>query len=52
MVWRYFTVSYTDIGQVAAITRMLVNNDLDVYLLQPKEHNLEQLFMNLTANYV
>jgi ABC-2 type transport system ATP-binding protein len=43
-----FSISYEDIGQVAAINRLLVNNDVDVFLLQPKENNLEQLFIDLT----
>jgi lantibiotic transport system ATP-binding protein len=40
-----------DVGQVAAINRMLIHNDLDVYLLQPKKADLEQIFMNLTTQY-
>jgi ABC-2 type transport system ATP-binding protein len=44
-----FSISYEDIGQVAAINRLLVNNDVDVYLLQPKDNNLEQLFIDLTS---
>lgn len=41
-------VPYTDIQQVAAINRMLVDNDLDVYNLHPQAQNLETLFMDLT----
>lgn len=35
--------------QIADINRLLVKNDLDVFLLQPKTRNLEQLFIDLTA---
>ncbi|HEY1020665.1 MAG TPA: hypothetical protein VGE06_00070, partial [Flavisolibacter sp.] len=48
MVW----VRVQDHRQVATITRMLVKNDLDVFLLQPRANNLEQLFMDLTTNHV
>jgi lantibiotic transport system ATP-binding protein len=43
------SLSFQDIGQVAAINRMLIHNDLDVYLLKPRERNLEQLFIDLTT---
>jgi ABC-type multidrug transport system ATPase subunit len=38
-----------DIGQVAAVNRLLIHNDLDVYLLQPRTTDLEQIFINLTT---
>jgi hypothetical protein len=43
-------VPYTDIQQVAAINRVLVDNDLDVYDLHPCRQTLETLFMNLTTD--
>lgn len=43
-------VAYKDTQQVAAINRILTQNNLDVYLLAPAENNLEQLFINLTSN--
>jgi ABC-2 type transport system ATP-binding protein len=43
------SVPYHDQKQVATIQRMLVQNNLDVYLLQPKENDLEQLFIDLTT---
>ncbi|HEU5291170.1 MAG TPA: ATP-binding cassette domain-containing protein [Cyclobacteriaceae bacterium] len=43
-------VPYTDIQQVAAINRLLVNNDLDVYNLHPRNQTLETIFMNLTTD--
>ncbi len=42
-------VEYTGIGQVAEINRILTRNELDVYLLHPKEHSLEQFFIDLTT---
>jgi lantibiotic transport system ATP-binding protein len=48
MVW----VRVQDRREVAAINRMLIGNDLDVFLLQPKANDLEQLFMDLTNNPV
>jgi ABC-2 type transport system ATP-binding protein len=44
------SVPYHDQKQVATIQRMLVQSNLDVYLLQPKENDLEQLFIDLTTN--
>jgi lantibiotic transport system ATP-binding protein len=43
-------VAFEDISQVATVNRLLTQNNLNVYLLQPKENNLEQLFINLTSN--
>ncbi len=35
--------------QVASIQRTLMQNNLDVYLVQPKKNDLEQLFIDLTT---
>ncbi len=35
--------------QVAAINRTLTQHNLDVYMLQPRQNNLEQLFIDLTS---
>jgi ABC-type multidrug transport system ATPase subunit len=43
-------VPYTDIQQVAAINRLLVDNDLDVYDLHPRKQTLETIFIDLTTN--
>jgi ABC-type multidrug transport system ATPase subunit len=43
-------VPYKDIEQVAAINRILVDNDLDVYNLHPCKQTLETIFMNLTTD--
>lgn len=42
-------VDFEGIGQVAAINKTLIKNDLDVYLLHPRETDLEQLFIDLTT---
>jgi lantibiotic transport system ATP-binding protein len=43
-------VSLADIQEAASINRTLVQNNLDVYKLNPQENNLEQLFINLTTD--
>lgn len=43
------SVAFNDTAEVAAINRMLTANNLDVYLLQPKQSDLEQLFIDLTS---
>lgn len=40
-----------DRREVAAIQKLLLQNNVDVYLLQPKEDDLEQLFIDLTSQY-
>jgi ABC-2 type transport system ATP-binding protein len=44
------SLSVADMNEVAAINRMLTQNDLDVYLLNPQKNDLEQLFINLTTD--
>jgi len=43
-------LSFADMEEVATINRTLTQNDLDVYLLNPKKNDLEQLFINLTRD--
>jgi lantibiotic transport system ATP-binding protein len=43
------SIACEDINLVASINRTLTNNDLDVYMLHPKESDLEQLFIDLTT---
>lgn len=43
------SVPFRNIDQVAAINRTLTQHNLDVYLLHPKENDLEQLFIDLTS---
>ena len=43
------SILYNDMDQIAAINRRLMENQLDVYLLQPKQNDLEQLFIELTS---
>lgn len=45
------SVSFNNITQVAEINRTLLWHDLDVYLLQPQENDLEQLFIELTSTH-
>ena len=42
-------VPFRDSNQTASIARTLTQNHLDIYLLHPKENNLEQLFIDLTS---
>jgi ABC-2 type transport system ATP-binding protein len=44
------TVAFENMDQLALINRRLTDNGLNVYLLQPKENNLEQLFIDLTTS--
>ena len=44
------SIAFRDLNQVASINKTLTQNDLDVYLLHPKENDLEQLFIDLTSN--
>lgn len=39
-----------DQKQTASVNRLLNQHDLDVYLLQPRENDLEQLFIDLTSS--
>ncbi|MGZ5287635.1 MAG: ATP-binding cassette domain-containing protein [Flavisolibacter sp.] len=43
------SVPFHDLHQVAAINRTITQNNIDVYLLRPKENDLEQLFIDLTT---
>ncbi|GAB4091120.1 P-loop NTPase family protein [Flaviaesturariibacter terrae] len=43
------SVAYENAGQVAAINRRLTEQQLDVFLLHPRESDLEQLFIDLTS---
>jgi len=43
-------VHFTGNGDIALIGKTLIQNNIDVFLLQPQENNLEQLFINLTTD--
>lgn len=45
----FISVSIEDTGQIAALNRMLIANNIDVFLLQPRTKDLEQLFIDLTT---
>jgi ABC-2 type transport system ATP-binding protein len=44
-----FSVSAGDKDQVALVAQTLLQHNLDIYLLQPKTNDLEQLFIDLTT---
>ncbi|MDB5196529.1 MAG: transporter ATPase [Flaviaesturariibacter sp.] len=46
-----FTIDCGSSQQVAEINRLLIQHGLDVYLLHPRENDLEQLFINLTSDH-
>lgn len=50
MVGEAVSIAFSGINQVAAINRTLTHHNLDVYLLHPKESDLEQLFIDLTTS--
>lgn len=43
-------IPYKDKQQVATINKLLVQKGFDVYLLQPQQSDLEQLFIDITSN--
>lgn len=43
------TVAYTNSQEIADVNKKLVQNNIDVFLLQPNENDLEQLFIDLTT---
>jgi ABC-type multidrug transport system ATPase subunit len=45
-----FSLPFENLNQVASINKTLTQNNLDVYLLHPKENDLERLFIDLTSN--
>jgi lantibiotic transport system ATP-binding protein len=45
-------VAFEDRGKIAQINRRLTQHNLDVYLLQPRENDLEQLFIDLTTEKI
>jgi ABC-type multidrug transport system ATPase subunit len=44
------SIAFQDLQQVASINKKLTQNNLDVYLLHPKENDLERLFIDLTSD--
>lgn len=50
MTGESISIPFSGIKQVAAINRTLTHHNLDVYLLHPKESDLEQLFIDLTTS--
>jgi lantibiotic transport system ATP-binding protein len=46
----YLVLPLKEKGVTAAINRKLVEQNIDVYLLQPQQNDLEQLFIDITSN--
>jgi lantibiotic transport system ATP-binding protein len=46
--WNKLLIPYHSKEDLAAISRILASHQLDVYLLQPRKNNLEELFIELT----
>ena len=45
----HIALPYTSDAETAAVNRLLVQHGVDVYLLQPQQNDLEQLFMDITT---
>ena len=46
----FIAVTVDDQWQAAALNRILISHQIDVFFLQPKTQDLEQLFIDLTTN--
>lgn len=46
----YVQLPFKEKATTAAINRQLVEQNIDVYLLQPQQNDLEQLFIEITSN--
>ena len=46
----FIAVSIDDQKQAAALNKILINNQIDVFFLHPRSRDLEQLFIDLTTN--
>jgi ABC-2 type transport system ATP-binding protein len=46
----YVVLPFKEKAATAAINRKLVEHNIDVYLLQPQQSDLEQLFIDITSN--
>lgn len=46
----YVVLPFKEKGITALINRKLVEQNIDVYLLQPQQNDLEQLFIDITSN--
>jgi ABC-type multidrug transport system ATPase subunit len=46
----HIVIPYKNDAETATINRLLMQQGLDVFLLQPQQNNLEQLFMDLTTH--
>jgi ABC-2 type transport system ATP-binding protein len=48
----HLTVPYQDNASTASVNRLLMQNNVDVFLLQPQQNDLEQLFIDITSDNV
>lgn len=46
----HITLPFKSNDETAAVNRLLLQNGIDVYLLQPQQNDLEQLFMDITTH--
>ena len=46
----HLVLPFKDNAQTASINKMLMENGIDVYRLQPKQNDLEQLFLDITSD--
>lgn len=51
MVNGYLSIPFKERAVTAAINRRLVEHSIDVYLIQPQQNDLEQLFIDITSNH-
>jgi lantibiotic transport system ATP-binding protein len=47
----YVILPFKEKAATAAINRQLVSRNIDVYLVQPQQNDLEQLFIDITSNH-
>jgi len=47
----YVVMPFKEKTTTAAINRELVKRNIDVYVLQPQQNDLEQLFIDITSNH-
>lgn len=45
------TLPFQSNEQTAAINKLLVQNEVDVYAIHPQQNDLEQLFLDITSNH-
>jgi lantibiotic transport system ATP-binding protein len=46
------TIPFESNATTASANRLLLTHNVDVYLLQPQQNDLEQLFIDITSNNI